>query len=269
MTKYFVSTFVLLTSISLMAAPKERKAAAQAPAPEVSVRAEAVKENQFIDQKAYKKTIQASEAQQANVSSFLKLQDPTPELRNRPWLWTFAFKLQNLQPVGTGKVSDLTFDLDSYGSSMMPSFEFGFLVPVVEAKYIGWSTGLSAHAGYMAQSTDLVTPAGFTYKDTRLTTTLASIVWSQRLQLTKAPKISFLINPEYGFVNYTQTNMDSTLANFTQQNNYWGLGVGAEYLFTRKWAVLAQYAYRDASAKESVSSGLQKDNFEIGTQVTW
>ncbi|WP_413288588.1 outer membrane beta-barrel protein [Bdellovibrio sp. HCB337] len=269
MTKYFVSTFVLLTSISLMAAPKARKATTPAAAPEVSVREEALKENAHLDQKAYKKAIQASEAQQANVSSFLKLQDPTPELRNRPWLWTFAFKMQNMQPMGTGSVSNLTFDLESYGPSMMPSFEFGFLVNAIDAKYVSWSTGLSAHAGYMSQSTDLVTPGGFKYEDTRLTTTLVSAVWSHRFKPTKTPKFSVLINPEYGFVNYTQTNVESTLANFSQQNNYWGLGLGAEYSFTRKWAVLAQYAYRDASEKAAVSSGLQKDNFEIGTQVTW
>lgn len=260
MNKYLVSAFVLTTSMTVVATPAPR---------EVSTREEAVKENQSINVKAYKKTIQASEAQQANVSSFLKLQDPTPELRNRSWLWTFAFKMQGLEPLGIGKVSDLNFDLQSYGTSIMPSLEFGFLVNTVDAKYLDWSSGFSAHAGYMSQRTDLVTPNGFTYNDTRLTTTLASLVWTNRLKLHAAPKVSFLLNPEIGYVNYTQTSIESSLANFSQQNNYWGLGVGAEYSFTRKWAVLTQYCYRDANAKNAAISNVQKNNVEIGTQVTW
>lgn len=256
MSKYLVSIFVVIFATNTLAA-------------EVSVRATAVKENQYINQKAYKKTIQASEAQQAQISSFLKLQDPTPELRNRPWLWTFAFKMQSLQPKGTGSVSDLTFDLQSYGKSLMPSFEFGFLINAADTKYFNWFTGLSAHAGYMSQSTDLVTPGGFTYKDTRLTTTLASLVLSQRLKPQGATNLSFLVNPEFGLVSYTQTNVESSSANFSQQSNYWGLGLGAEYTFNRKWAVLAQYAFRETNATGAASTDLQKDNLEIGTQVTW
>jgi len=267
--KYFVTTLVLASTMVAVAAPKKRKQAPEIISIEVSTREEAINENKSIDEKAYKKTIQASEAQQANVSSFLKLQDPTPELRDRAWLWTFAFKMQSLEPVGTGKVSDLTFDLQSYGKSVMPSMEFGFLLNAVDAKYVAWSTGLSAHAGYMSQKTDLITPAGYTYADTRLTTTLASAVWANRFKLNAAPKVSFLVNPEIGAVNYTQSSTQSSIANFSQQNNFWGLGVGAEYLFNRKWAVLAQYSYREANQQEESASNLQKNNLEIGTQVTW
>lgn len=268
MNKYFVSAVLLTSSLTAFAAPKSKTAATPAPE-ETSIRDEAIKENKSIDQKAYKKAIQASEAQQANVSSFLKLQDPTPELRNRPWLWTFAFKAQTLQPLGTGKAATYNFDLDSYGTGVMPSLEFGFLVNTVEGKNVTWASGLSAHGGYMSQKTDLVAPNGFTFNDTRLTTTLVSAVWENRFKPSFAPKIGFLLNPEIGFVNYTQTNNDSTLANFSQQNNYWGIGLGAEYSFNPKWAVLAQYSYRDAEAKKSETSNLQKNNVEIGTQVTW
>jgi opacity protein-like surface antigen len=268
MNKLIVTTVVLASSLTAFAAPKSSKRS-PAPVEETSIRSEAVKENQSIDEKAYKKTIQASEAQQANVSGFLKLQDPTPELRNRPWLWTFAFKMQSLQPLGTGKVANYDFDLDSYGSGLMPSMDFGFLVNTVEGSKATWATGLSAHAGYMSQKTDLVAPNGYTFKDSRLTTTLLSAVWNNRIKTGFAPKVSFLLNPEIGFVNYTQTNNSSTVANFSQQNNFWGVGVGAEYSFTPKWALLAQYSYRDAETKNAETSNLQKNNVEIGTQVTW
>lgn len=268
MNKYFVSAVLLTSSLTAVAAPKSTKKI-HTPVIETSLREEAVKENKSIDEKAYKKTIQASEAQQANVSSFLKLQDPTPELRNRPWLWTFAFKMQNLQPLGTGKVANYDFDLDSYGSGLMPSLDFGFLIEAIQGSRASWSTGLSVHGGYMSQKTDLVAPNGFTFSDTRLTTTLLSAVWNHRVKTGFAPKLSFLVNPELGFVNYTQTNNSSTLANFSQQNNFWGVGVGAEYAFTPKWALLAQYSYRDAEAKKAETSNLQKNNVEIGTQVTW
>jgi opacity protein-like surface antigen len=270
MNKYLVSTLLLTTSLTAFAAPKStKKASPTKPKEEFSLRAEALKENQSIDKKAYKKALQASEAQQANVSSFLKLQDPTPELRDRPWLYTFAFKLQSLQPLGTGKVGDLNFALDSYGTGLMPSLEFGFLLNVVDGQKMSLASGLSAHAGYMSQKTDLVTPTGYQYKDTRLTTTLVSAVWNNRFKPAHAPKLSFLVNPEIGFVNYTQTSIESTVANFAQQNNFWGLGLGAEYAFTRKWAVLAQYGFREANSKNIETSNLQKNNVEIGTQVTW
>jgi opacity protein-like surface antigen len=268
MNKYFVSAVLLTSSLTAVAAPKSTKKA-PAPAAEISLREEAVKENKSIDEKAYKKTIQASEAQQANVSSFLKLQDPTPELRNRPWLWTFAFKMQNLQPLGVGKVATYDFDLDAYGNGVMPSLDFGFVYEAIQGARASWLTGLSAHAGYMSQKTDLVAPNGFTFSDTRLTTTLLSAVWNNRVKPSFAPKVSFLLSPEIGFVNYTQTNNNSTLANFSQQNNFWGVGVGAEYAFTPKWALVAQYSYRDAEAKKAETSNLQKNNVEIGTQVTW
>jgi len=268
MNKYFVTAVLLTATMTATAAPKSSNKV-KAPEPVLSVRAEAVKENKSIDEKSYRKTIQASEAQQANVSSFLKLQDPTPELRDRPWLWTFAFKMQNLQPLGNGKVANYDFDLESYGSGLMPSLEFGFLYETIHATHVTWFTGLSAHAGYMSQKTDLVAPNGFNFSNTRLTTSLLSAVWNHRLKPSIAPKVSFLVNPEIGFVNYTQTNNSSTLTNFSQQNNFWGVGVGAEYAFNPKWALLAQYSYREAEAKKSETSNLQKDNIEIGTQVTW
>lgn len=267
MTKYFLSAVLLLSSLNVAAAPKAKKA--KTPEAPVSVRTLAEQENRSIDVKAYKKTIQASEAQQANVSSFLKLQDPTPELRNRPWFWTFAFKMQSLRPLGTGKVANYAFDLQDYGPTLMPSLEYGLLVNAMEGAKVSWATGLSAHVGYMAQKTDLVAPSGFIFNDTRLTTTLVSAVWGNRFKPGFAPKVNFLLNPEIGFVNYTQTSIDSSLTNFSQQNNFLGLGTGIEYSFTRKMAMLAQYSYREATAKNAQASDLQKHNLEIGTQITW
>lgn len=257
MNKFFVFIFTLCVSNLTVAAPT------------TSLRQEALKENQFLDKKAYKKTIQASEAQQANVSTFLKLQDPTPELRNRPWLWSFAFKLQSLQPLGSAQVTGLNFDLHSYGASVMPSLGFGFLLNPVAFKNFDWSTGLSAQTGYMSQKTNLVTPHGFTYEDTRLTTTLTSLSWAHRLKFQNLPEIQFSLNPEFGFVSYTQTHIESPTANFSKQNRFWGVGLGVEYALTRKWGLLAQYSYRTASAKDASTSNIQKNNLEIGTLVTW
>ena len=98
----------------------------------LSPRELAIQENSSIDQRAYKKTIQASEAQPANVQGLLKLQDPTPELRNRPWLWTFVFKLQSFIPLGKGRVSNATYAHEDYGANMMPSSEVGFLINAAE-----------------------------------------------------------------------------------------------------------------------------------------
>jgi hypothetical protein len=268
MNKYFVTTLMALTALSATAAPKARKEA-PAPAPEVSTRQEALKENSSIDEKAYKKTIQASEAQQADVQSFLKLQDPTPELRNRPWLWSFAFKLQSFQPQGTGRAANTNFALENYGTTVMPSIEFGFLLNPVENKKWNWGSGAAVHVGYTAQQTSLVTPSGYAFDDARLNSGLLSLVWNNRIHTTTLPNWTALINPEYGVVNYTQTSAKNSQANFNQQNNYWGTAIGVEYAMSKKWGVLGQYSYREASAGKSEVTDLQNSNFEIGTSVVW
>jgi hypothetical protein len=268
MNKYFVSMMLILSTSVGMAAPKSRKPA-PSPTPELSVRQEALKENSSIDEKAYKKTIQASEAQQADVQSFLKLDDPTPELRNRPWFWTFAFKLQSFKPMGTGHVSNSNFALDSYGTGVMPSIDLGFLVDTVQNENVAWGTGLGVHAGYTTQKTNLVTPSGFSFDDARLSSSLLSAVWNNRFKTSRLPRWTALVNPEYGAVNYTQTATNNTQANFAQQNNYWGAAVGVEYAVSKKWGVLGQYAYRHASAARSDESNLQQNNLEIGTSVIW
>lgn len=269
MNKFLVfASLVVFAALTSHAAPKA-KPAPVAEQPELSTREEALKETSSIDEKAYKKTIQASEAQQANVKSFLNLQDPTPELRDRPWLWSFAFKLQGFQPQGTGRVSNTSFALSSYGSTVMPSIEAGFLLSPVANDRWNWNSGLAAHVGYSAQTTNLITPAGYSFDDARLTSGLVSVVWNNRITNLAASKWSAIIAPEYGIVNYTQTASNNAQANFNQQNEYLGAGFGLEYAFSNKWGVIGQYSYRQASNSKKAQSDLQTNNFELGTSVVW
>jgi opacity protein-like surface antigen len=266
--KWFFSAIVLMTSLAVFAAPKTRKAPAPAPTPQMSVHDEALKENSSIDVKAYKKTIQASEAQQADVQSFLKLQDPAPELRNRPWFWSFAFKLQSFKPMGVGSVSTSTYGLDSYGTSVMPSIELGFMVPAIQKDSWSWASGMALHGGYTVQQTNLVTASGFSYNNTRLSSAMLSLIWNNRFGPAQS-RWSFLLNPEVGVINYTQTASQNSEANFTQQNGYLGVGLGVDYSLTKKWGLLAQYNYRQANASKSDITDVQKNTFEIGTSVIW
>jgi opacity protein-like surface antigen len=267
---FFSAALILATSLHAAA---EAKSSADTNAPvipkEMSTREEALKENSSIDEKAYKKTIQASSAQQANVGSFLKLEDPSPELRNRSWLYNFAFKLQGFTPLGVGQVSDTSLNLQSYGSTVMPSIEFGFLKTAMQNDAWTWNTGLAAHAGYTSQKTNLVTPSGYSFDDARLNSGLISAVWTNRINNFNASNWSALVSPEYGIINYTQTASNNSLANFSQQNEYWGLALGAEYALSKKWGVLSQYSFRQASAAKREFSDLQNNNFEIGTSVVW
>ena len=265
MNKWFVSAIIVMTSLAVFAAPRAKPK--PSPTPELSVREEALKENSSIDEKAYKKTIRASEAQQADVSSFLKLQDPAPELKNRPWSYEFSFKLQGMKPMGTGHVADTTFALSNYGTTVMPSLDFGFMLSAVQNNQATWGSGLGVHAGYMAQQTTLLTPSGYQYNDARLSTGMLSLVWNNRYTNTLYPKWSLLLNPEVGVVRYTQTSLSNPVANFSQQNNYWGSALGVEYALTKKWGVLTQYSYRQAASNNT--SEVQKDNLEVGTSVLW
>lgn len=265
MNKWFVCFFLLSAAgASSWAASSTKKVST----PEMSVRDEAILENESIDQKAYKKTIRASEAQQANVSSFLKLKDPTPELQQRSWLWDMGFKLQTLKPSGYARVEDLGVNLDSYGSGLMPSLDLGILVPMTPQAATQWSTGPGVSAGYMTQKTTLVSPSGYQFSDTRLSTSLLSLVWKNQFRDTSHPRWSYLVNPAFGEISYSQGNPQSSLANFTQHSGFFGLGLGVDYSVSRQWGLLAEYDYRDISG---AAQGLQiqKDNFEIGTTVTW
>ena len=269
MNKVFAFTsIVIFAALTSNAAPASKKTPVVSP-PELSTREEALKETSSIDEKSYKKTIQASEAQQANVKSFLNLQDPTPELRDRPWLWSFALKMQSFQPQGLGRVSNTTFELSDYGNTVMPSVQVGFLVTPLRNDIWNWDSGLAGHVGYSAQTTNLITPSGYSFDDARLTSGLVSLVWNNRITNLRASKWSAIVAPEFGIVNYTQTATNNAQANFNQQNEYLGAGLGLEYAFSKKWGAVVQYSYRQASGSKKAQTDLQTNNFEVGTSVVW
>jgi hypothetical protein len=235
----------------------------------MSTREEALQENSTLNEKSYRKTIHASEAQQANVESFLKLEDPSLELRDRAWLWNFSFRIQSLQPMGTGKVATSNFDLASYGRSLMPSLELGMLMEVMQRPSMTWTSGLSARAGASTQSTKLMGSNGYVYDDARLNTMILSGVWNNRLSMAALKNWILLLEPEIGAINYTQTASGTDLANFSQQNSFWGMGLGVEYVVNKKWGLVAEYKRRTAGTADIAKSNIQNDNYEIGTSVVW
>lgn len=235
----------------------------------LSTRQEALRENSTINEKAYRKTIHASEAQGANVESFLKLEDPSLELRDRPWLWTFAFKVQTLKPAGTGTVARNTFDFSTYGQAVMPSIELGILFDLVQGSSVSWSSGLAAHAGASTQTTELAGSNGYIYDQARLNTTILSGIWNNRFKTSSLKNVSFLLNPEMGVINYAQSATGTDLANLSQQNNFWGVGLGVEYAFNKKWGIVAEYKNRKAAVADIAKADIQPQSFEIGTSVVW
>jgi hypothetical protein len=265
----FSAVFIAVSATAPIALAAPRTQSESANTAPLSIREEALRENSTVDTKAYRKSIQASEAQQANVESFLKLEDPAIELRDRPWLWLFSFKVESLKPEGSGHVADTRYPLNTYGAGVMPSIDFGMLYNAFEKSSLHWTTGLGAHAGIMSQTTEVHSSSGYVYKDARLNTTVVSGVWHNRISLQSAPKWTALVNPEYGVINYTQSSVSSSLANFSQQNSFWGLGLGAEYAVSRKWNLAAQFMHRTASAGDVAVSDIQNDNLEIGTTVVW
>lgn len=265
---------LLTLSISLLAATPLLAVAAPASSASSSstarsIREEAVRENSTINEKTYRKTIRASEAQDANVESFLKLEDPSLELRNRAWLWTFEFKVQTFAPIGTARVATSRFDLSGYGESLLPSIELGAMIEVMDRPSVRWSSGLAAYAGIASQTTALRSSTGFVYQDARLNTTVLSGVWNNRLSSPKAPNWTALVNPEIGAINYTQTAPNSSFANFSQQNGFWGLGLGVEYAVNEKWGIVGEYRRRTANAENIAQTNIPTNNFEIGTSVVW
>ncbi len=202
------------------------------------------------------------------ASGMLRLKDPRPEVITRTWQYFAGLTAQNFTPRGSVSTESAgSFELDKNGSTFMPGLAAGFLSPEMKTKALSWRLGLRGNASFASQSATVVFPTGYSVSDARLNTTLLAVGPTISLQWDRLQWLAFTFTPQYGTVNYTQTSSND-FAHFSKQTGYMGLNFGLDFQFAKQWSIFTEYSQR--SLRDSNQEiALQRDNFELGTKVTW
>lgn len=207
-------------------------------------------------------------ATDAQTTGMLKLKDPRPEIITRSWQYFAGLTAQNFK--AEGKVltdSSGVFDLSKNGETFMPGLTAGVMGPEWDVKSVLISLGLRGDAQFASQSAAAILPSGFEVDDARLNTTLLSLgpVFSLRHDALRWLSLTF--SPQYGTLNYTQTSSND-YAHFSKTAGYMAMNYALDFRVTQKWSFFTEWSQRELRASNQ-EIALQKDNFELGTKVTW
>lgn len=206
-------------------------------------------------------------ATDAQVSGMLTLKDPRPEVVTRPWNYFAALTGQSFQAQGRAqKPGTGEFDLAKNDATLMPGLALGVISRPLVTGAVAWKVGLQAKAGFASQGTSVTLDSGFKIDDARLNSTLFSAGPSLSLQWQRLSWLSFTLSPQYGSLIYTQTSANE-FATFSKQAGFEAMSYGLEFAVNNRWSLFTDWSQRQL--KDSSEIALQKDNFEIGTMVTW
>lgn len=210
---------------------------------------------------------QKNRASEVQVDSgVLVLKDPRPEVITRSWKYFVAFSAQQFQPEGMVSNELNSFDLNQNGPTLMPGIEFGFLSKDFNTRSVLWNWGLQFKGSFSSQTSQALYPAGTSISDARLNTTLLSVGPTFAIRWERFHWLTLLFTPEFGTLTYTQTS-SSDYGKFSKNSGYRALTSGLDFRVAQKWSVFTKYSQRELSEENQLA--LQKDNFELGTKVTW
>lgn len=211
--------------------------------------------------------LEKATATDAQVQGMLTLKDPRPEIITRSWKYSAALSVQSFQPEGfASKEGSGTFDLGQNGSTAMPGLELGVLSPAFSTKQVLWKVGLRAKGSLASQETSVTLDSGYEINDARLNTTLFSGGPVLNVSWDRLSWLSLNVSPQIGSLSYTQTSSND-FATFSKTGSFNSMTYGLDFLIGSKWSVFTEWTQR--SLKDSSEIALQKDNFELGTKVTW
>ncbi|WP_413575472.1 hypothetical protein ACLVWU_14135 [Bdellovibrio sp. HCB290] len=208
-------------------------------------------------------TSSATDAQ----TGMLVLKDPKPEIVSRPWQYIAGFTAQQFQAKGSVTTdASGTFDLSQNGQTFMPGLMLGVMSSEWNLKNVLISGGLRFNGSLATQSVSAVMPSGVVVEDARLNTSLLSGGVVLSLRHAKLAWVAVTVAPQYGTVNYTQSS-NNDFAKFSKQASYDAINYGLDFRLTKKWSVFTEWSQRELRDKTEIA--LQKDNFELGTKVSW
>lgn len=255
-------TFILSITVIAAASPSKKKSSKNSnqPVAEVSLRDKALTESQNLGQQ--KK--QASEVQME--SGVLTLKDPRPEVITRSWNYFVGVSAQQFQPEGR-VTNDLNnnFDLGQQGQTLMPGVEFGVISQDYYANNILLNFGAQLKGAFSSQAVEVTYPSGAVIDDARLNTSLLSVGPTVAARWERYDWLSLVFTPEFGTLRYTQTS-SSSYGQFSKSAAYRALTAGFDFKVGEKVSVFTKYSQRDLDDNQLA---LQKDNFELGTKLTW
>ena len=207
-------------------------------------------------------------ATDAQTTGMLKLKDPRPEIITRSWQYFAGLTAQNFQAQGVVTTdSAAVFDLSKSGETFMPGLTVGVMGPEWNLKSVLISLGGRADGQFSSQSVSAVLPSGYTVDDARLNTTLLSIGPVLGLRHDNLRWLSLTFSPQFGTLNYTQTSSND-YAHFSKTASYLAMNYALDFRLTQKWSIFTEWSQREIRDSHQ-ELALQKDNFELGTKVTW
>ncbi len=211
--------------------------------------------------------LQKSSATDAQVTGMLNLHDPRPEVVTRRWKYFAGFTLQNFNSAGYAtKEGSGTFDLNNNDATVMPGLELGVMSPSMQTKAALWKLGLRGKASLASQEPTVKLATGYEVGDARLNTTMLSVGPAIALAWERLPWLSLTFSPQYGNLSYTQTSSND-FATFSKSAAYESMSYGVDIRLGPQWSVFTEWSQRNL--KDDSEIALQKDNFELGTKVTW
>lgn len=211
--------------------------------------------------------LEKNSATDAQVPGMLTLQDPRPEIITRRWKYFAAFTAQIFQAEGfVNKEGTGTFDLGKSETSMMPGLELGVMSPTMPTRSVLWKVGLRFKGSFASQGTSVILDSGYKIDDARLNTTMFSGGPALSVAWDRLSWLSLNVSPQYGTLSYTQTSSND-FATFSKSGAFESLNYGLDFQMTPKWSVFTEWSQRTLNDNNEIA--LQKDNFEVGTKVTW
>jgi len=206
-------------------------------------------------------------ATNARTEGMLSLKDPRPEIITRSWKYLFGFTLQNFQPEGT-VATDLagTFDLSNNDQTILPAIEFGAMSPLLATGPAQWRLGAKTKFAYTSQEIELTLPSGYQVDDARLNTSMFSVGPAFSVQAERLSWMALTGSWQFGNLNYTQTS-STDLATFSKHASFESIALGLQFQLTKGWAVSTEWSDRQVRSDETIA--LQRNNFELGTSITW
>jgi hypothetical protein len=210
----------------------------------------------------------STDAQVANGTGMLSLEDPMPKARGRSWDYFIRFALQVYSPAGVAgnDLSHSRFSLDSIPPAIMPALTVGFRSNLIKSDAWSLAWGLGGRLAYTSEKSHACFTTGFCEKEAQLNTLMTSGIPELILKFARFNKWSFNAGPELGTLNYSQTS-GNKFAAFSAQSPYIGYTAGAEYAFAKSRSALFSYTHRELT--KSTDLGIQANNYELGTRLTW
>jgi hypothetical protein len=207
-------------------------------------------------------------ATDAQVSGMIKLKDPRPEIITRKWKYFASLSVQAFQPQGSVELENAsTFDLGANDQTIMPGLEVGILSPLLTTQKVLWQFGVRGKAAMASQSSDVKFNSGYNVDDARLNTTLLSVGPTFSFAWERLPWLALTLSPQWGTLNYTQTSAND-FAHFSKYSGYESLNYGFDFKISQKWSFFTEWSQRNLKDNGN-KIALKKDNFELGTKVTW